>query len=119
MTAKLILFHHDARERICAGLNVLANAVKVTLGPKGRLVVLERAFGAPTIINSGVVVAREIELDDRFENLGAQMAREVGAKTSESAGDGTTPATVLAQSMVNAGLTLVAVAPGGVRLYRR
>jgi chaperonin GroEL len=108
MTAKLILFHHDARERICAGLNVLANAVKVTLGPKGRLVVLERAFGAPTIINSGVIVAKEVELEDRCENLGAQMAREVAAKTSESAGDGTTTATVLAQSIVNEGMKYVA-----------
>jgi len=108
MAAKLILFHHDARERICAGLNVLANAVKVTLGPKGRLVVLERAYGPPTIINSGVIVAREIELEDRFENLGAQMAREVAAKTSESAGDGTTTATVLAQSIVNEGMKYVA-----------
>ena len=80
MAAKLILFHHDARERVCAGLNVLANAVKVTLGPKGRLVVLERAFGAPTVINSGVIVAREIELEDRCENLGAQMAREVARR---------------------------------------
>ena len=109
MTAKLILFHHDARESICAGLNILANAVKVTLGPKGRLVVLERAYGPPTVINSGVIVAREIELEDRFENLGAQMAREVAAKTSESAGDGTTTATVLAQSIVNEGMKYVGV----------
>lgn len=85
MAAKLLKFHHEAREKVCAGLNVLASAVKVTLGPKGRLVVLERSFGPPTVINSGVVVAREIELEDRFENLGAQMVREVAAKTSETA----------------------------------
>ena len=86
MAAKLLKFHHDAREKVCAGLNILASAVKVTLGPKGRLVVLERAFGSPTVINSGVIVAKEIELEDKFENLGAQMAREVAAKTSETAG---------------------------------
>jgi chaperonin GroEL len=108
MAAKALKFHNDARQRICAGLNVLANAVKVTLGPKGRLVVLERSFGPPTVINSGVAVAREVELEDRFENLGAQMAREVAAKTSESAGDGTTTATVLAQAIVNEGLKYVA-----------
>jgi chaperonin GroEL len=108
MAAKLIRFHHEAREPICAGLNILANAVKVTLGPKGRLVVLERAYGPPTIINSGVIVAREIELEDRFENLGAQMVREVASKTSEAAGDGTTTATVLAQSIVNEGMKYVA-----------
>ncbi|HUH93726.1 MAG TPA: chaperonin GroEL [Casimicrobiaceae bacterium] len=108
MAAKALKFHNDARQRICAGLNVLANAVKVTLGPKGRLVVVERSFGPPTVINSGVVVAKALELEDRFENLGAQMAREVAAKTSESAGDGTTTATVLAQAIVNEGLKYVA-----------
>jgi chaperonin GroEL len=108
MTAKILRFHQDARERVCAGLNILANAVKVTLGPKGRLVMLERSYGAPTVINSGVVVAREIELEDPLENLGAQMAREVAAKTSETAGDGTTTATVLAQAMVNEGMKFVA-----------
>jgi chaperonin GroEL len=108
MAAKALMFHREAREKILAGLNTLAAAVKVTLGPKGRTVVLERAFGAPTVINSGVVVAREIELPDRFENLGAQMAREVAAKTSETAGDGTTTATVLAQSIVAEGLKYVA-----------
>src|SRR6202162_5589681 len=95
MSAKILKFHREAREKICAGLNLLASAVKVTLGPKGRLVMLERSFGPPTVINSGVIVAKEIELEDRFENLGAQMAREVAAKTSETAGDGTTTATVL------------------------
>ncbi len=108
MAAKILRFHQDARERVCAGLNILASAVKVTLGPKGRLVMLERSFGAPIVINSGVVVAREIELEDPFENLGAQMAREVAAKTSETAGDGTTTATVLAQAMVNEGMKYVA-----------
>ena len=108
MAAKLLKFHHEAREAVCAGLNILASAVKVTLGPKGRLVVLERAYGPPTIINSGVIVAKEIELPDRFENLGAQMAREVAAKTSETAGDGTTTATVLAQAIVNEGMKYVA-----------
>jgi chaperonin GroEL len=108
MTAKLLMFHGEAREKVCAGLNMLASAVKVTLGPKGRLVMLERSFGAPTVINSGVVVAREIELEDRFENLGAQMAREVAARTSETAGDGTTTATVLAQAIVNEGMKYVA-----------
>ncbi len=108
MTAKALRFGNDARTSICAGLNILANAVKVTLGPKGRTVMLERSYGAPTVINSGVVVAREIELEDHFENLGAQMVREVASKTSESAGDGTTTATVLAQSIVNEGMKFVA-----------
>jgi len=108
MAAKALKFHSEARESICAGLNILARAVKVTLGPKGRTVVLERSFGAPTVINSGVIVAREIELEDRFENLGAQMAREVASKTSETAGDGTTTAIVLAQSIVNEGMKYVA-----------
>ena len=96
MAAKLIRFRDDAREGIVEGLNILANAVKVTLGPKGRTVVLDRGFGAPTLINSGVIVAKEVELEDRIANLGAQMAKEVAAKTSEMAGDGTTTATVLA-----------------------
>ncbi len=108
MAAKALKFHREAREKICAGLNMLASAVKVTLGPKGRTVMLERSFGPPTVINSGVIVAREIELEDRFENLGAQMAREVAAKTSETAGDGTTTATVLAQAIVNEGMKYVA-----------
>ncbi|MDH5286958.1 MAG: chaperonin GroEL [Betaproteobacteria bacterium] len=107
MAGKVLRFHHEAQERVCAGLNALANAVKVTLGPKGRLVMLERAYGNPTVINSGVVVAREVELTDPFENLGAKMAREVAAKTSETAGDGTTTATVLAQAIVNEGMKSV------------
>jgi chaperonin GroEL len=118
MAAKLLKFHHDAREKVCAGLNILASAVKVTLGPKGRLVVLERPFGPPTVINSGVIVAKEIELEDRFENLGAQMAREVAAKTSETAGDGTTTATVLAQAIVNEGMKYVAAGLDPMELKR-
>jgi chaperonin GroEL len=107
MAGKEMRFHRDARDKICAGLNALANAVKVTLGPRGRLVMLERAYGPPTIINSGVAVAKEVELTDRLENLGAQMAREVAARTSETAGDGTTTATVLAQAIVNEGIKYV------------
>jgi chaperonin GroEL len=108
MAAKALKFHREAREKVCAGLNVLASAVKVTLGPRGRTVMLERSYGPPTVINSGVIVAKEIELEDRFENLGAQMARQVAAKTSETAGDGTTTATILAQSIVNEGMKYVA-----------
>ena len=118
MAAKILKFHHDAREKVCAGLNTLASAVKVTLGPKGRLVMLERSFGAPTVINSGVIVAKEIELEDKFENLGAQMAREVAAKTSETAGDGTTTATVLAQAIVNEGMKYVAAGLDPMELKR-
>jgi chaperonin GroEL len=118
MAVKILKFHHDAREKVCAGLNMLASAVRVTLGPKGRLVMLERSFGAPTVINSGVVVAKEIELEDRFENLGAQMAREVAAKTSETAGDGTTTATVLAQAIVNEGMKYVAAGLDPMELKR-
>jgi len=117
MSGKLIVFGDDARQRVCAGLNKLADAVKVTLGPRGRTVVLGRSYGAPTVINSGVAVAREIELDDPIENLGARMLREVAARTSELAGDGTTTATVLAQAMVNEGLKFVAAGhdPMGIK----
>jgi chaperonin GroEL len=118
MTAKQILFHDDAREKIRNGLNQLADAVKVTLGPKGRTVVLGRSYGAPTVINSGVAVAREIELEDPIENLGAQMVREVASKTSELAGDGTTTATVLAQSMVNEGAKFVAAGHDPMEIKR-
>ena len=118
MPAKILRFHRDARERVCAGLNILANAVKVTLGPKGRLVMLERAYGPPIVINSGVIVAKEIELIDHFENLGAQMAREVAARTSETAGDGTTTATVLAQAIVNEGLKYVAAGVDPMEIKR-
>lgn len=108
MPAKKLFFHDEAREKICTGLNILANAVKITLGPKGRTVVLDRLYGPPVIINSGVIVAREIELEDRAENVGAQMVREVAARTSEMAGDGTTTATVLAQAIVQQGMKYVA-----------
>lgn len=108
MSAKSLLFHDQARTKLCDGLNILADAVKITLGPRGRTVVLENRFGPPTIINSGVIVAREIELEDPFENVGAQMVREVAARTSEMAGDGTTTATVLAQAIVRQGMKFVA-----------
>ncbi|MDH2296913.1 chaperonin GroEL [Cobetia sp. 29-18-1] len=104
MAAKDVRFSDDARKRMARGVNVLADAVKTTLGPKGRNVVLEKSFGAPTVTKDGVSVAKEIELKDRFENMGAQMVKEVASKTSDVAGDGTTTATVLAQSIVNEGL---------------
>ncbi|HEX4895900.1 MAG TPA: TCP-1/cpn60 chaperonin family protein, partial [Solimonas sp.] len=101
MAAKEVRFGDDARSRMVAGVNVLANAVKVTLGPKGRNVVLDKSFGAPTVTKDGVSVAKEIELKDKFENMGAQLVKEVASKTSDEAGDGTTTATVLAQAIVN------------------
>ncbi len=104
MAAKDVYFSSDARDRMLRGVNVLANAVKVTLGPKGRNVVIEKSFGAPRSTKDGVSVAKEIELTDRFENLGAQMIREVASKTNDKAGDGTTTATVLAQAIVVEGL---------------
>src|SRR6476659_1391791 len=108
MPAKEVRFHENARVRMVHGLNILADAVKVTLGPKGRNVVLERSFGAPTVTKDGVSVAKEIELKDKFENMGAQMVKEVASKTSDIAGDGTTTATVLAQSIVKEGMKFVA-----------
>ena len=108
MAAKDVKFGDDARSRMVAGVNILANAVKVTLGPKGRNVVLDKSFGAPTVTKDGVSVAKEIELKDKFENMGAQLVKEVASKTSDEAGDGTTTATVLAQSIVNEGLKSVA-----------
>jgi chaperonin GroEL len=108
MGAKEVRFSDDARQRMAAGVNILANAVKMTLGPKGRNVVLEKSFGAPTVTKDGVSVAKEIELEDRFENMGAQMVKEVASKTSDVAGDGTTTATVLAQAIVREGLKAVA-----------
>ena len=107
MAAKEIRFSDDARQRMARGVNILANAVKQTLGPKGRNVVLEKSFGAPTVTKDGVSVAKEIELEDRFENMGAQMVKEVASKTSDVAGDGTTTATVLAQAIVREGLKAV------------
>src|SRR5574344_720539 len=108
MAAKEVKFGDSARERMVAGINILANAVKVTLGPKGRNVVLEKSWGAPTVTKDGVSVAKAIELKDKFENMGAQMVKEVASKTSDIAGDGTTTATVLAQAMVREGLKSVA-----------
>ena len=108
MPAKKVLFGDDARARIVTGVNILADAVKVTLGPKGRNVVLERSFGAPTVTKDGVSVAKEIELKDKYENIGAQLVKEVASKTSDNAGDGTTTATVLAQAIVREGFKYVA-----------
>jgi chaperonin GroEL len=108
MPAKEVRFHESARAKMVHGLNILADAVKVTLGPKGRNVVLERSFGAPTVTKDGVSVAKEIELKDKFENMGAQMCKEVASKTSDVAGDGTTTATVLAQAIVREGMKFVA-----------
>ena len=97
MAAKELHFSEDARRKIVAGVNALANAVKVTLGPKGRNVIIEKSYGSPVVTKDGVTVAKEIDLGDKFENMGAQMVREVASKTSDDAGDGTTTATVLAQ----------------------
>ena len=108
MAAKDVRFHEDARHKMVNGVNILANAVKATLGPKGRNVILERSFGAPTVTKDGVSVAKEIELKDKFENMGAQMVKEVASKTSDVAGDGTTTATVLAQAIVREGTKYVA-----------
>ena len=118
MTAKQLLFGESAHRRLVKGMNILADAVRVTLGPKARTVVLEKSWGAPTVINSGVVVAKEIELPDRFENMGAQMVREVAAKTSEIAGDGTTTATLLAAGIVNEGMKYVAAGMNPMDLKR-
>lgn len=118
MPAKEILFHEEARTRISAGVDILANAVRVTLGPKGRFVVLERPFGSPIIANSGVTVAKQIELKDKFENMGAQMLREVASKTSETAGDGTTTATVLAQAIVKEGMKYLAAGMNPIEIKR-
>ena len=108
MTSKQLLFHDQARERMWRGVDALADAVGVTLGPRGRTVIIEREFGGPQIVNSGVLVAKAIELEDRFENLGAQLLREVASRTSEMAGDGTTTATVLAHAMIQEGLRYLA-----------
>ena len=118
MSAKDVRFSDDARTRMIKGVNVLANAVKVTLGPKGRNVVLEKAFGAPTVTKDGVSVAKEIELEDKFENMGAQMVKEVSSQTSDVAGDGTTTATVLAQGIVREGMKSVAAGMNPMDLKR-
>jgi chaperonin GroEL len=103
MSAKDIIFEDKARARVAHGVDALANAVKVTLGPRGRNVVIERSWGSPTVTKDGVTVAKEIELENKFENMGAQMVKEVASKTSDSAGDGTTTATVLAQAIYREG----------------
>src|ERR1700738_1760266 len=118
MAAKEVKFSVDAREKMLRGVDILANAVKVTLGPKGRNVVLEKSFGAPRITKDGVTVAKEIELDDKFENMGAQMVREVASKTSDRVGDGTTTATVLAQAIVKEGAKAVAAGVNPMDLKR-
>jgi chaperonin GroEL len=118
MSAKEVKFNAEAREKMLAGVDILANAVKVTLGPKGRNVVLEKSFGAPRVTKDGVTVAKEIELEDKFENMGAQMLREVASKTSDVAGDGTTTATVLAQAIVKEGAKSVAAGANPMDLKR-
>ncbi|MCX7305476.1 MAG: chaperonin GroEL [Hyphomicrobiales bacterium] len=118
MAAKVVKFSRDARERMLRGVNILADAVKVTLGPKGRNVVIDKSFGAPRITKDGVTVAKEIELEDKFENMGAQMVREVASKTNDIAGDGTTTATVLAQSIVQEGHKAVAAGMNPMDLKR-
>src|ERR1700750_1734547 len=118
MAAKDVVFGADARHRMVEGVNILANAVKVTLGPKGRNVVLERSFGAPTVTKDGVSVAKEVELKDKLQNMGAQMVMEVASKTSDNAGDGTTTATVLAQAIVREGMKYVAAGMNPMDLKR-
>jgi len=118
MAAKEIRYDQKARESILKGVNILADAVKVTLGPKGRNVILEKSFGSPTVTKDGVTVAKEIELEDKFENMGAQMVREVASKTSDVAGDGTTTATVLAQAIYREGSKLLAAGHNPMELKR-
>src|SRR6188768_3865326 len=118
MAAKEVRFSDDARARMLKGVNILANAVKATLGPKGRNAVLEKSFGAPTVTKDGVSVAKEIELKDKFENMGAQMVKEVASSTSDEAGDGTTTATVLAQAIVREGMKSVAAGMNPMDLKR-
>src|SRR5438128_5667915 len=118
MSAKDVKFGANARERMLRGVDILADAVKVTLGPKGRNVVMEKSFGAPRITKDGVTVAKEIELSDKFENMGAQMVREVASKQNDAAGDGTTTATVLAQAIVKEGVKSVAAGMNPMDLKR-
>jgi chaperonin GroEL len=118
MSAKLIHYDTDARDSLKRGVDKLANAVKVTLGPRGRNVVIEKSFGAPTVTKDGVTVAKEIELSDKVENMGAQMVREVASRTADNAGDGTTTATVLAQSIINNGLKNVTAGANPMELKR-
>src|ERR1700758_929067 len=115
---KILQFHSDARDALQRGVDALADAVKVTIGPRGRNVVIDKKWGAPTITNDGVTIAREVDLEDPFENLGAQLAKEVATKTNDIAGDGTTTATVLAQAMVREGLRNVAAGAQPMALKR-
>src|SRR5665811_838326 len=118
MAAKNIKFKEDARQRILKGVSILADAVKVTLGPKGRNVIIDKSYGSPHITKDGVTVAKEIELEDRYENMGAQMVKEVASKTSDKAGDGTTTATVLAEAIYAEGLRNVAAGANPMDLKR-
>ena len=118
MAAKEIIFSSSARSEIAKGLNLLANAVKVTLGPRGRNVIIEKSWGSPTVTKDGVTVAKEVEIENKFQNMGAQMVKEVASKTSDVAGDGTTTATVLAQAIYNEGAKLVAAGLNPMDLKR-
>src|SRR5271167_495405 len=118
MSAKEIFFHENARDAIMRGIRILSDAVAVTLGPRGRNVVIEKSFGSPTITKDGVTVAKEIELENRFENMGAQMVKEVASKTSDDAGDGTTTATVLAQAIFREGAKVVTTGQNPMELKR-
>src|SRR5258705_1752838 len=118
MAAKEILFNTKARQQIAHGLNTLANAVKVTLGPRGRNVIIEKSWGSPTVTKDGVTVAKEVEVENKFQNMGAQMVKEVASKTYDVAGDGTTTATVLAQAIYNEGSKLVAAGLNPMDLKR-
>ena len=118
MAAKDVKFSENARVKLLAGVNILADAVKVTLGPKGRNVILDKSFGAPTVTKDGVSVAKEIELEDKFENMGAQMVRDVASKTNDIAGDGTTTATVLTQAIATEGMKAVAAGMNPMDLKR-
>src|SRR6476660_6496106 len=118
MAAKEIIFDQRAREQILTGINTLADAVKVTLGPRGRNVIIQKSFGSPTVTKDGVTVAKEIELEDHFQNMGAQMVKEVASKTSDVAGDGTTTATVLAQAIYREGVKLLAAGANPMDLKR-
>src|SRR5438874_4274219 len=118
MAAKMVKFNRDARDAILKGVNILADAVTVTLGPRGRNVVLDKSFGAPNVTKDGVTVAKEVELEDKFENMGAQMVKEVASKTSDVAGDGTTTATVLARAVFAEGIKMVAAGHDPMSLKR-
>src|SRR6187402_1264963 len=118
MAAKEIIFSSGARAEIAKGLNMLANAVKVTLGPRGRNVVIEKSWGSPTVTKDGVTVAKEVEIENKFQNMGAQMVKEVASKTSDVAGDGTTTATVLAQAIFREGVKTVAAGANPMQLKR-